>query len=119
MKIIEGGICAVEGILAGGACEDDYGVAVIVNKNSTVSSVFTSNKVLAAPIIITKKAVDDGKLSAVVANSGNANCFTGKQGIENGMKMASKVGELLESENYRCCSCFNRNYWKATSNANN
>ncbi len=96
MKIIEGGICAVEGVLAGGACEDDYGVTVIFSKNSNVSAVFTSNKVLAAPIIITKKAVDDGKLSAVVANSGNANCFTGKQGLENGMNMAGKVAELLD-----------------------
>ena len=32
MKIIEGGICAVRGVLAGGACEDEYGVAVIVLK---------------------------------------------------------------------------------------
>ena len=84
MKIIEGGVCAVEGVLAAGACEDEYGVAVIVCKDSNASAVFTSNKVVAAPVIITKNAIENGKLSAIVANSGNANCFTGDKGMENG-----------------------------------
>ena len=89
MKRVEGGICAVNGVTASGACEGDYGVSVIVSKNSTASAVFTSNKVVAAPVIITKDAVEDGRLSAIVANSGNANCFTGQEGMEDGMQMLS------------------------------
>ena len=96
MKIIEGGICAVDGVTASGACEGDYGVSLIVNKGSSTSAVFTSNKVVAAPVIITKEAVSNGKLSAIVANSGNANCFTGPEGMEDGMKMARKVAEHLQ-----------------------
>ncbi|MDD3985217.1 MAG: bifunctional ornithine acetyltransferase/N-acetylglutamate synthase [Methanobacterium sp.] len=96
MKIIKGGICAVEGVLAAGSCENDYGVAVIVCEKSTASAVFTSNKVVAAPVIITKEAVKDGKLSAIVANSGNANCFTGNKGLENGRSMAYKVAYKLK-----------------------
>jgi len=95
MKIVKGGICAVEGVLAAGSCENEYGVAVIFCKNSTASAVFTSNKVVAAPVIITKEAVEDGKLSAIVANSGNANCFTGNKGLENGRCMAFKVADKL------------------------
>jgi len=95
MKIVKGGICAVEGVLAAGSCENGYGVAVIVCKNSAASGVFTSNKVVAAPVIITKEAVKDGRLSAIVANSGNANCFTGNKGLENGRFMASKVADKL------------------------
>ena len=96
MKRIEGGICAVNGVTASGACEGDYGVSVIVSKNSTASAVFTSNKVVAAPVIITKDAVEDGRLSALVANSGNANCFTGTEGMADGMQMARIVAEKLE-----------------------
>ncbi|MBZ2166959.1 bifunctional ornithine acetyltransferase/N-acetylglutamate synthase [Methanobacterium spitsbergense] len=96
MKTIEGGICAVEGVLASGSCENEYGVAVIVCEDSNASAVFTSNKVVAAPVIITKEAIENGKLSAIVANSGNANCFTGEKGMDNGRSMASKVGKKLD-----------------------
>ena len=96
MKTIEGGICAVEGVLASGSCENEYGVAVIVCEDSNASAVFTSNKVVAAPVIITKEAIENGKLSAIVANSGNANCFTGEKGMDNGRSMASKVAKKLD-----------------------
>ncbi|AEG18307.1 bifunctional ornithine acetyltransferase/N-acetylglutamate synthase [Methanobacterium paludis] len=96
MKIIEGGICAVNGVTASGTCEGDYGVSLVVSKGSSTSAVFTSNKVVAAPVIITKEAVSNGKLSAIVANSGNANCFTGPEGMEDGMKMVKKVAEHLQ-----------------------
>lgn len=96
MKTVDGGICAVEGVLAAGACDDEYGVAVVVCKNCDATAVFTSNKIIAAPVILTKNAVQNGKLSAVVANSGNANCFTGDQGIEDGKSMASIVAQELD-----------------------
>ncbi len=96
MKIIKGGICAVEGVFAAGTCKDEYGVAVIVSKDSNASAVFTSNKVVAAPVILTKEAIENGKLSAIIANSGNANCFTGEQGIIDGKTMAGKVAQKLD-----------------------
>jgi glutamate N-acetyltransferase / amino-acid N-acetyltransferase len=95
MKIIEGGVCAVNGVLAAGACEDEYGVAVIVCKDSSAAAVFTSNNVVAAPVNITREAVRNGRLSAIVSNSGNANCFTGDQGVEDGITMASEVADEL------------------------
>ena len=95
MKIIEGGICVVGEVLAGGACEDEFGVAVIVFKDSNASAVFTSNKLVAAPVILTKEALNNGKLSAIVANSGNANCFTGTQGMEDAQVMAQQVADKL------------------------
>ncbi len=95
MEIIEGGICAVEGVLASGSRKGKYGVAIIVSKENTSAAVFTSNKVVAAPVIITKEAVKDGKISAIVANSGNANCFTGNEGLNNAKKMAGRVADKL------------------------
>jgi glutamate N-acetyltransferase / amino-acid N-acetyltransferase len=95
MKKIEGGICAVEGVKAAGACEDNYGVAIIHYPESSAAAVFTRNKVQAAPVIITRESVKDGKLSAIVANSGNANCFTGQEGIEHAKTMTFQVAEEL------------------------
>jgi glutamate N-acetyltransferase / amino-acid N-acetyltransferase len=95
MKKIEGGICSVEGAKAAGACEDNYGVAIIHYPGSNAAAVFTKNEVQAAPIIITRESVKDGKISAIVANSGNANCFTGKEGIEHAKIMTLQVAEEL------------------------
>lgn len=95
MEIIKGGICAVDGVLASGSRKGKYGVSVIVSKENTASAVFTSNKVVAAPVIVTKDALKDGKLSAIVANSGNANCFTGEEGIAGAKEMTKRVADKL------------------------
>lgn len=81
IKIIDGGICAVEGVRAAGSRVGKYGLAVVESKDSDASAVFTSNKVVAAPVIHTREMIKGGKISLVVANSGNANCFTGEEGI--------------------------------------
>ncbi len=94
----------MDNVKAAGACEDNYGVAVIHYPESSVAAVFTSNKVQAAPILVTREAVKNGKLSAIVANSGNANCFTGKKGVENAQlwlfrlpKISTSLLEMLQS----------------------
>ena len=81
IDVIKGGICAVEGVRAAGTREGKYGLTVIESKGSNASAVFTSNNVVAAPVIHTKEMIKGGKVSLVVANSGNANCFTGEEGI--------------------------------------
>lgn len=95
MEIIKGGICAVDGVLASGSRKGKYGVSLIISKENTAAAVFTSNKVVAAPVTVTKEVIKDGKLSAIVANSGNANCFTGEEGIENAREMTKKVADKL------------------------
>jgi len=95
MEIITGGICAVEGVLASGSRKGKYGVTVIFSKESTASAVLTSNRVVAAPVILTKEIVKDRRMSAIVANSGNANCFTGEEGLEDAKLMAKKVAAKL------------------------
>ena len=98
MEIINGGICAVDGVLASGSRKGKYGVSIIVSKENTASAVFTSNKVVAAPVIVTKEVIKNGKLSAIVANSGNANCFTGEEGIANAKEMTKRVADKLNIE---------------------
>ncbi len=98
MEIIEGGICAVDGVLASGSRKGKYGVSIIVSKENTASAVFTSNKVVAAPVTVTKESVKNGKLSAIVANSGNANCFTGEEGLNDAKEMTKRVADKLNIE---------------------
>lgn len=94
IKIIEGGVCAVYDVKAAGSKKGKYGLAVIESKNSNASAVFTSNKVVAAPVLHTKEMIKGGKISLIVANSGNANCFTGKTGIDDCRTIISKASKL-------------------------
>jgi len=87
MKIISGGICAVEGVLAGGLKEGRNGLALIAAEGN-IAGVFTRNKIKAAPLVLTKEVVRGGKVSAIVANSGCANAYTGERGIKDARKMA-------------------------------
>ncbi len=59
------------------------------------SAVFTSNKVVAAPVIWSKEVVKGGLVRAVVLNSGGANACTGPQGFIDTHVTAELVGELL------------------------
>ena len=82
IKYLDGGFSVIENLEVSGAREGKYGVTIIVSRNSTASAVFTSNKVVAAPVKYTKNAIKNGLISAVFVNSGNANCFTGEQGLK-------------------------------------
>ncbi len=59
------------------------------------AGVFTTNKVVAAPVIWTKQIIDGGSISAVLLNSGGANACTGPQGFADTHKSAEHVAELL------------------------
>ena len=60
------------------------------------TAVFTSNKVVAAPVIWSKQVVKDQIVRAVVLNSGGANACTGPQGFADTHATAELVGKLLE-----------------------
>jgi glutamate N-acetyltransferase / amino-acid N-acetyltransferase len=60
------------------------------------TAVFTSNKVVAAPVIWSKQVVKGQIVRAVVLNSGGANACTGPQGFADTHATAELVGELLE-----------------------
>jgi glutamate N-acetyltransferase/amino-acid N-acetyltransferase len=96
MKQIEGGICAVRGVSANGIKNGKMGIAVILAKGPA-AGVFTRNKVVAAPVTLSKEVIEtEHRLSAVIANSGNANAFTGDDGFLDAMEMASMLAEKLD-----------------------
>jgi glutamate N-acetyltransferase/amino-acid N-acetyltransferase len=69
----------------------------VVNQGPLKSAavVFTTNRCQANPIIWSKQVIADGEASAIVLNSGGANCYTGSQGFQTTHSTAEKVAELL------------------------
>jgi glutamate N-acetyltransferase/amino-acid N-acetyltransferase len=71
---------AQAGIKASGKL--DLAVAVATS-GANASAMFTRNQVVAAPVIVGRRhlAATGGRVSAVLVNSGNANCVTGEAGV--------------------------------------
>ena len=96
IKELDGGFSVIENLKVSGAREGKYGVSIIVCPNSNASAVFTSNKVVAAPVSYTKNVLKKGIVSAVFVNSGNANCFTGQQGLKDCETLVELVSKDLK-----------------------
>jgi glutamate N-acetyltransferase/amino-acid N-acetyltransferase len=62
---------------------------------ASAAGVFTTNKVKAAPVRYTQRAIAGGHAQAVVVNSGNANACTGQKGFADSEEMAKLSGEAL------------------------
>ncbi|MDR0784308.1 MAG: bifunctional glutamate N-acetyltransferase/amino-acid acetyltransferase ArgJ [Treponema sp.] len=100
MKRIEGGVCAAKGFRAGGvwcgikASPRKRDLALIYSEAACVSAaVFTTNRVRAAPVIVTQEHCKGGKIRAVIANSGGANACTGESGFAAARRMASLIAD--------------------------
>jgi len=53
-----------------------------------VAGTFTTNRMCAAPVQVSREVVARGTAQCIVANSGNANCATGEQGLADAREMA-------------------------------
>lgn len=64
-------------------------VGILLSEHPTESAgIFTTNVVHAACVDHSRSVVANGKLRAVVVNSGNANCCTGTQGLRDSLRMS-------------------------------
>ncbi len=71
-------------------------LALIFSKTKALAcGLFTANKVKAAPLRVSAQHLRKGKASAVIVNSGNANCYTGKQGLKDAKRIISIVAQYL------------------------
>jgi len=70
---------------------------VEVADGAAAAALFTTNRVVAAPIEVGRAALRStgGRIRAVVVNSGNANCATGRDGIRACEKVCREAGNLL------------------------
>ncbi|HEV2455956.1 MAG TPA: bifunctional ornithine acetyltransferase/N-acetylglutamate synthase, partial [Verrucomicrobiae bacterium] len=110
IKEIAGSVVAPKGFLAGGVFSNikklgtgkgsDKGqkrdLALIVSEMpATAAGLFTTNQICAAPVKISMAHLRNRGARAIVANSGNANACTGKQGLRDAKAMAETAGREL------------------------
>jgi glutamate N-acetyltransferase/amino-acid N-acetyltransferase len=63
---------------------------------AVAAGVFTRNRIKAAPVVLDRKRIETGNGRAILVNSGNANCCTGEQGMNNALAMAKAVAAGLD-----------------------
>ena len=85
------------GVTAGLKASGKPDLALVVNDGPDhhASAVFTSNRVVAAPVVWSRQVVADGRVDAVVLNSGGANACTGHQGFQDTHRTAEEVADTL------------------------
>lgn len=83
-------------VKAGLKKDKELDLALIVSERETaVAGVFTTNKVVAAPVILTREHTKNGRARAIIANAGNANACTGKAGFNDARRIAELVADKL------------------------
>jgi glutamate N-acetyltransferase/amino-acid N-acetyltransferase len=84
---------ATAGLKSSGAPD----VALVVNDGPAhaAAAVFTGNRVQAAPVVWSRQVVADGRIDAVVLNSGGANACTGPQGFADTHRTAEHAAAVL------------------------
>ncbi len=73
-------------------------LAIVVSETSSkAAAVFTKNRFLAAPVLVSKEHLARSKSRArvIVVNSGCANALTGKTGIKSAQRIASEVAKHM------------------------
>ncbi len=73
-----------------------YDLALIYSERPAVSAaVFTTNRVKAAPVLLSMENILNGYSRAVIVNAGNANACTGEEGLKNARETVRMVAEAL------------------------
>lgn len=85
------------GVTAGLKSSGRSDLALVVNDGPTyvAAGVFTSNRVVAAPVTWSRQVVAEGTARAVVLNSGGANACTGAAGLADTQRTAEQVAAVL------------------------
>lgn len=86
------------GVAAGLKASGALDLALVVNDGPSraAAAVFTTNRAKAHPVIWSQQVIADGEVSAIVLNSGGANCFTGPEGFQTTHQTAEFVAGMLD-----------------------
>lgn len=105
MRLPQGfvGASTAAGLKSSGAMD----LTLIVNQGPSqwASAVFTTNQVIAAPVIWSKEIIKGSTVKAVILNSGGANACTGSQGFLDTHKSAEHVASLLNHSSSEIFVC--------------
>ncbi len=103
VAVSSGSVTSPQGFLAGAASaglrelgEGAPDIALLYSERPcAAAAVFTQNRVKAAPILLSRRHLADGRAQAVVANAGCANACTGEQGLRDAREMAELAARKL------------------------
>jgi glutamate N-acetyltransferase/amino-acid N-acetyltransferase len=112
LRIIDGGALAAQGFRgaamhAGIKAKQVPDLVLLASETPcTAAATLTRNRFRAAPVRVTEAHVANGRAQAVIANSGNANCASGKQGLANAKRMTEIAAKALgiAAEDVLVCS---------------
>jgi glutamate N-acetyltransferase/amino-acid N-acetyltransferase len=101
MKKFEGWVTAPQGFVtaavkAGIKASGNLDVTIIKSKvPAATGAVFTTNKLCAAPVLVSREVAKHGVASAIAVNAGCANASTGKRGLDDAYAMQKLAGEAV------------------------
>ena len=90
---VSGAIAA--GVKRAGTTHLDLAVIASTAEHCHAAAVVTTNQVIAAPCLVTRKRAGRGHIRGIVVNSGNANACTGPRGERDAVAMANAAAALL------------------------
>jgi glutamate N-acetyltransferase/amino-acid N-acetyltransferase len=68
---------------------------MVADSPATAAGVWTTNRVKAAPVLVSRERLRQGSAQAILANAGNANACTGAQGLATARETCRRTAELL------------------------
>jgi glutamate N-acetyltransferase/amino-acid N-acetyltransferase len=101
VKDIAGGITAPRGFRAGAAeCGIKYAgrpdlTLIVSDVSASCAGMFTTNRIKGAPVLVSRRNVQNGTSRAIVANSGNANTCNGEDGIAAALSMTVETARVI------------------------
>ena len=105
MKLPQGFVASATaaGLKSSGAKD----LTLIVNQGPSqwASAVFTTNQVVAAPVLWSKEVIKGSAVRAVVLNSGGANACTGSRGFQDTHATAEYIAKLLDHSSSEIFIC--------------
>ena len=99
--IPQGSVTSPEGFYGGTTyagikkkAKDSLDLGILFSEAPCVATaLFTTNRIKAAPLVLSQERLRDGRAVAVVVNSGCANACTGDKGVKDAAKMAALTAE--------------------------
>src|SRR5690606_19848729 len=97
---VPGGVTAPRGFRAAGLHigvrrSRKHLALVVSDVRAAAAATFTTIRVQAAPVRVTREHIKGGYLRAIVCNSGNANACNGPQGVRDARRMAELVAAAI------------------------
>lgn len=78
---------------------------LVAERAAAAAGVFTTNQVKAAPVLVAERRLRAGRLRAVVANSGSANCYTGRAGMRLALDSCAAVAREVSCSPEEVAPC--------------